>query len=321
MKINKLSDNFTPLHEGILFSIECEDETPTDLFVEIIAVSSGEVVATQLLRNTLSARVNIAPYMEHFTDYQPTLHTQALFREAPTAAYKIRVNGIESEEVIVSINRCTIDATPTIVSSLPSSRRISYGESDEVVILTGQDNRIYVEMESKSGEAQHFDYTATTNATILTISPDIFETPTNSFEVVIYCDGAIIGILRYTIVPTLKDSIRLAWISESGAIERYSFPTAHKRLYATEKRSLMTNEGITTAHCRAEEVISLCSRLESCATIEALAQIAFAPKVWIEHNEGYNLVDVATTNIEQNLFGEPSHLHIDICLWQKEVSL
>ena len=75
------------------------------------------------------------------------------------------------------------------------------------------------------------------------------------------------------------------------------------------------------SHCRAKQTISLCSRFESSKTIETLAQIATSPKVWVEDNTGITLVEVTTPNIDYNIFGEPSHIHFDICLWQKEVAL
>ena len=321
MKINKLSDNFTPLSEGIYFGIETEEETPTDLIVEILELSTGEVVATQLLRNVLSATVNIAPYMEHFVQRAPSSHRQTAFSEAPTAGYKIRIDGIESEEIIVSINRCKIDTTPSLITSFPKRRRIACGESDEVVIISGKGNKIYAEIESESGEMLNYEYLPTSEASILTISPDDFEREAKAFDMVIYCAGKVLGTLCYVVTQPLKSAVRLAWISESGAIERYTFPTSYKSTLSTEKRSIMTNEGLCTAHCRAKQIISLCSRFESCTTIEALAQIATSPRVWIEHNGHYQPIEVTSPEINYNIFGEPSHIHFNICLWQKEVAL
>lgn len=321
MKINKLSENFTPLNEGILFGIETEGETPTDLIVEILELSTGEVVATQLLRNVLSATINIAPYVEHFAEYAPSLLRQTAFHEAPTANYKVRVDGIESEEIVLSVNRSKIDEAPTLVTSLPFQRRIARGESDEVVIISGKDKRIYAEFEDENGAILNLDYLPTTEASILTISPDEFDETVKSFEVTLYCEGQVLGTLHYTIASPLKSNTRLAWLSESGAIERYTFPKSHKTLISTQKQSFLTSDGICTAHCRAKQVVSVCSRFESSKTIEALAEIATSPKVWIENDEGCDLVEITTPEIEYNIFGEPSHIHFDICLWQREVAL
>ena len=321
MKIKKLSENFTPLAEGIFFDIETECETPRDLVVEILELPTGEVVATQLLRNVLSATINIAPYMEHFAEYKPSVHHKTTFSEAPTATYKVRVEGIESEEVVVSINRSKIDEPPTLVTSFPLLRRIARGESDEVVVVSGKGNRIYVEIEDENCAIFTFDYLPTSEASILTISPDELDETIKSFEVTLYCEGQVLGTLRYVISTPLKSATRLAWISESGAIERYTFPKSYKTVLTTDKRSVLTSEGICTAHCQAKQTISLCSRFESSKTIEALAQIASSPKVWVEDDGGFTLVEVATPSIDYNIFGEPSHIHFDICLWQKEVAL
>ena len=321
MKINKLSDNFTPLHEGIFFDIDTEEESATDLIVEILELSTGEVVATQMLRGVVSARVNIAPYINRFAEYRPTSHLQTTFCEAPTTAYKIRIGEVESEEVIVSINRSKIDAIPALVTSLPQTRRIARGESEEVVILSNRGDLICAEVEADNGELLYFEYYATSEASIFAISPDDLDEEVKVFDVTLYCEGKTIDTLRYTVALPVQNATRLAWISESGAIERYTFPQLSKAIISTKKQSIMTSEGICTAHCRTKQTISLSSRFEASATIESLAQITSSPKVWMEHNDHYDLVEVTTSDISYNLFGEPAHINFNLCLWQKEVAL
>ena len=321
MKINKLSDNFTPVNEGIFFGIDTEEESATDLVVEILELSTEEVVATQLLRNVCSATVNIAPYVEHFAELTPSPHRQITFSEAPSAAYKIRVGDIESEEVIVSVNRSKIGSSPALLTSFPLTRRIAHGEIDEVLILTNKGKMVYAEVEADDGEILDFAYLSTTGATILTISPEEFDEATKSFEVTLYCEGEILGTLRYIIALPTKNTTRLAWLSESGAIERYTFPTSHKTTLTAKKRSFMTGAGLCTTHSRAKQLISLSSRFESRATIEALAQIVASPMVWVENGGCYELVEVTTSEIDYNLFDEPSHIHFNVCLTKKEVAL
>ena len=321
MKINKLSDNFTPLHEGIFFGIDTEEESATDLVVEILERSTGEVVATQMLRKVVSAKVNIAPYVNRFAEYRPTSHHQTAFSEAPAAAYKIRIGDTESEEVIVSINRTKIGTAPALVTSLPQARRIARGENEEVIILSNKGDLICVEMEADNGEILYFEQIATSEASILSISPDEFDEEVKAFDVTLYCEGITLNTLRYTIALPTQNATRLAWISESGAIERYTFPQLSKATLSTRKQSFMTSEGLCTAHCRTKQTISLSSRFEACATIEALAQIASSPKVWMEQDNHFNLVEVTTSEISYNLFGEPSHINFNLCLWQKEVAV
>lgn len=320
MKIVKLSHDFTPLREGILFGIDTETDEPSELEVKIIEIATGEVIATKLLRNATTATINIAPYIEFLEEYCPASN-QCSFEEAPTASYKICVGDSLSEEVIVSVNRCTIDSTPAVVSSLPNTRRIARGEEDEVLILAEQGKTIYAEIVADTGEMLHLESHTSTGATILTIATDDFDTAISTLDIALYCDGEEFGRLHYSVTAPLKTSTRLAWVSDSGAIERYSFPSTHKSKRLADKQTIAHSDGVVATQGRAKQFLSLCSRIEPAATVAALAEIASSPKVWIEHDGAWHSVEVVTPQVEYNLFGEPSLLHFDICLWQKEVSL
>ncbi len=321
MKITKFSGNFTPLNEGVFFGIDTEEEIPTDIAVEIIDVAKGEVVATQLLRNTVSATINIAPYIARMEEYAPTKHHQTTIMQAPTASYKIRVEDIESKEVVLSVNRCKVGSAPTIVTSLPNSRRIAHNENDELLIVAGKGKRIYVEMVADTGETLHLEELSSSEAIRLIISTEDFGTNIRSFDVALYCEGEKFGSLHYTVAPTTKVATRLAWISDCGTIEQYTFPLSHTAKRSADKQIVATEGGVVATRCQAKQVISLSSRYEPRATIEAIAQITSATKVWVKQGEKWDLVEVVTPHLEYNLFGEPSHLSLDVCLWQKEVML
>lgn len=321
MKISKLSDNLTPLGEGIFFGIDTESDTPSEIVVEIIEATTGEVVAVQQLHNALSAKINIAPYIAPLSEYAPTKTQQTSFAELPTFAYKIRIDDVESEEVIVSVNRCKIGPTPTLITTFPHTRRIARGESDEVAFVSEQDKRITAELVADTGETLSVEYLPTSEISALIISLDDFESEMSSLDVTLRCEEEAFSSLHYMVVPPLKNATHLAWLSECGTIEHYTFPVSHKVKQSTEKQSVMTSSGICSAHHQTKLTFSLCSRLEPRATIEALAEIISSPKVWIWRNGEYKLVEVTTTEMEYNLFGEPNFLHLDICLWQKGVTL
>ena len=321
MKINKLSDNLTPLDEGIFFGIDTESDTPSEIVVEIIEATTGEVVAVQQLHNILTTRINIAPYIAHLSEYAPTQTTQTSFAELPSTEYKIRIDEVESEAIVVSVNRCKIGATPTLITDFPHSRRVARGENDEVMFAAEPGKRISAELVANTGETLSLKYLTTTNLSTLIIAAEEFDSDIASFDVTLYCEEEEFAALHYTVVPPLKNATRLAWLSECGTIEQYTFPVSHKVKHSTEKQSIMTNSGICAAHHQTKLTISLCSRLEPRATVEALAKIISSPKVWVKHKGCYKLVEVATTELEYNLFGEPGFLHLDICLWQKGVAL
>ncbi len=321
MKIEKLSNNFTPRHESICFEIDSESEVPADLTVEIIEATSGEVVATQLLRNTTTATVNIAPYIARIGDLAPSTHQRVSFIEAPTAAYKIRIGEVESEEVVVSVNRSEIGSSPAIISTMPTLRRIARGENDSVLIKTNTGEPIYAEIESDNGETLQFTFIPQSELSVLVLSLEDFHYEVSSFDVWLYYNGSVIGTMHYKVVVPPKTATRLAWLSDKGSVEQYTFPKSVKTALTADKRWVLTAEGVSTAHCRATQKITLASRIEPRATIEALAEVATSTKVWVEQNGSWRLVEVATSEMNYNLFGEPSNLLFEVCLRQKEVAL
>lgn len=319
MRINKLSDNLTPLDEGVIFGINTESDSAEEIMVEVIDAVADEVVAEVRLHNAISTTINIAPYIARLSGYAPATTRYTSFAEAPVARYKIRIDEVESEEVVVSINNHKIGSTPALVSDFPTSRRLAKGENDEVLFVAEAGKIVVAELTANTGETLHLEYLPTTELSTLIISLEDFDSDIETLDVALYSEDEVFARLHYTVVPATKSATRLAWLSECGAIEQYTFPVSHQVKHSTEKQSVMTSRGVCSAHHKTKFTISLCSRFEPRATLKALAQIISSPKVWMLHKGGYELVEVATTNIEYNLFGEPSFLHLDICLWQKEV--
>lgn len=318
MKITKLSNDFTPIRKGIYFNIDTEGTTPTNLVVEVIDSSTLEVVATQQLREVTSAKVNIAPYLPRFEEYKPMQKFCTAISGAPCAHYKIRVDSVESEVITISVNNIEVEETPTIISTMPNSRRISHGECDEVLIITGEGRDITAEITADTGEQITLEHHATTGTNILTISTEDFGTNIHTLEIVLRCDGEAFGSLRYHVTPPLKTATRLAWLSDKGTIERYSFPVSHKAKRSVERSAIHTIDGVQTTQCRTKQTLSLISRFESSATIEALAQIISSTKVWRVCGDKLERVEVVTSASEQNLFGEPDCICIDISTLNEE---
>lgn len=318
MKITKLSNNFTPLRKGIFFNIDTEGSEPQNILVEIIDSTTSEVIATQQLREITSARVNIAPYLAQFEDNRPMQSFCIAFSEAPSAHYKVRVDSVESEVVTVSVNNIEVGYVPAIISTMPNSRRISHGECDEVLIISEVGRKIYAEITADTGEQLCIEHLATSGANILAISTEDFGADIHTLEVVLYCEDEVFGSLHYLVYPPIKTATRLAWLSDNGSIERYSFPVTHKVKSEIEKRTIITTEGVQATQCRTTQRLSLASRFEPSDTITAIAQIASSTRVWRERGSGLERVEVTTHSVEQNLFDKPDCLCVDICTLNEE---
>lgn len=317
MRIIKLSEDFTPRHEGLLYGIDVESEQPRDVTIEVVDMASSEVVATQRLREITTAEVNIAHYIEPITGYTPSHAAHTTFKEAPSRCTMIRSGEDFSAPIITSVNRCHI-SRPSCVCAMPNRRTISYGEVDEVLILAAEGETLTANIVADTGESLSLDYGTATGAAILSISTKDFGKKFRTLDVELLCNGESLGHLHYTAVPAYKGSLRLAWVSGAGSIERYTFPVVVKSQLSTVKESIDTSEGRRVVSAVSKSILSLKSRYEAAATIEALAEIISSPRVWIEGASGCAEVEVESLSVDKNLFNEPDIVAINILEWRKE---
>lgn len=315
MKLIKKSQNFTPLHQGLLFGIDTEAALPSDLMVEIVDTSSSEVIATQQLRGVVSAEVNVVPYLKRFTEYQPTLSTTG-FEDAPTRACAIRVGENMSEKLLVSINKSS-QSMPAIVTTMPDTRRISPGESDELLLFVEAGDNLVANIETDTGETLTIDYTTVSGAVVFAIFADDFDSDSSTIAVEILRNGEHLTSLLYTLHALYKGGCRLAWISDEGAIERYTFPIVAKRTKKSDKLYIGSGEHRRMVRSSSETEISLLSRYEPSAVIEPLTRIISSERVWIEHLGRCREVTVVTSAIDSNLFGEPDRIELVISEWSR----
>ncbi len=304
MKLRKISSDFTPLHQGLFFGIDTESDTPSDLVVEIIDATTNEILASQQLRGVVTAEVNVAPYITPFTEYAPTSYGVSGFREAPTRACAIRVGEELSNILLVSTNKKP-QVLPAMVTSMPKMRSISREESDELLFLVEREDNIVARIKTDTDDCVDLDYTTVSGAVVLSISPDDLDSNSHSIDVEILRNGEHLISLNYTLLPKHKGSYRLAWISEEGSIERYTFPIVAKRMCKSNKLEIGVGENRRTVRSSSESEVALISRYEPCATIESLARIVSSARVWIEHPLNNRKVVVKSSTIDSNLFGEP----------------
>ncbi len=317
MEVTKLSQDFTPLNNGVFFEIDTTNDTPSDLIVEIVEAGANEVVATQLLREVISAKVNIAPYISHFSERMPHSAASSSMFEAPTATYYVRVGDVKSENIVLSVNGCDT-LLPSIISTHANQRHIAYGECDEVLMRVAPQSVVKVNISADNGETLSIEHATISGMVILAISTEDFGSDINSLNIELSQNGAVFDHFGYSVAKRVGKATRLAWLSGKGSIERYTFPVSQSCYCKVEKQYLDTSTGLLMTRATMRQGLSLLSHYEPRATIEALGEIISSPKVWIDEN-GFREVEVATSNIEYNLFNEPDIVELELCEVQKEV--
>ena len=318
MRLEKLSNNFTPLRQGLFFGIETEEAAPTNVLVEIIDDVTEEIVATQQLRGITAGEVNIAPYIPVSGGYSPAITPHSHLREAPVATYRIRVGEVESAPITVSVNNELPATLPAIISAMPHSRTISRNESDELLLL-GEEGAIYTaRIVADTGEVLSLETTSVTGATILSISTEDFGTDIRTLDLELSCEGVSLGSLHYTLRPRYNSSVRVAWLSHKGSTERYTFPVTSKVQCASQRGVVEKLDKQQVASISSVCDITLVSRYESHDTIQALAEIICSPKVWMEEGGVWSEVVVTSPTLDYNLFGELDSMSINIRKWSNK---
>ncbi len=317
MKVTKITNDFAPRNRAICFGIETELDEPCNVEVEVVNVEANTTLARQIIREVTSATVNIAPYTKPFAEYTPSLHHETSFEEAPTASYTIRVDDIDAEPIRLTVN-CEEQSLPSLVSTMPTKRTIAYGERDELLLLANAGDTFATIIKTDTGEELSLDYTTQTGAAILSLSTEDFGSDVRTLEVTILCNDSHLNVLHYNVVASRKGAIRLAWISSKGSIERYTFPAVTKSQRKSEKESHTTLAGRRVTSSNTESSLTLVSRYEPRSTIKALADIISTTKVWIEGEDVCHEVEVRSSTVDTNLFGEPDSTVIELTEWRRE---
>lgn len=318
MKFTKLSGDFTPIHQGIFYDVDTENNTPSEVVVEIVNADTEKVVASQLLRGISAAKVNIAPYLPRFTERKPHRPSNTTFVEAPTATFYLRANGVISESIKTSVNLCDAPLFTTI-TTLPTLRRISYGEYDELLVRVPQNGVVAANITANNGESLSIERVASTGIIALSISTKDFGNNIDLLSVELILNGERFNRIDYLVAQPQKSSVRLAWVSENGSIERYTFSRTETRCMV-KKLYFNTDSCRTTASATTRHNWLLTSRYEPHAAIEALSHIISSPKVWIEE-ESLREIEVCTSQINYNLFNEPDIVELEVCELRREVAL
>lgn len=319
MRFISTPQNFTPIEQGLVFAFTTDSDIPASVVAEIVACSDDSVVATLRLHNITSGEVDIAPYIAPFAERRPSKSAMSSLCEAPTASYKVRVDNVESDRVVVSLNRSDV-LRPAVVTTMPQQRRLAYGECDEVLLFVEEGSLVEIAMDSNTGESVYFSEVSASGALLFTVAAADFGTESKEIYVQVSCNGDEVASLNYNIVAPSERGVRLAWLSSEGSIERYSFPVSHSMTLNAERERVGDGEILRTVVCRSESRLEIASRYEPRATIAALSEIVASSRVWLVADEDVE-VDVVTATTTQNLFGEPSAVELSLRLWQKEEAL
>lgn len=286
---NKLSSLYSEL------SYTYYNSSTGDMTLQIYEDESGELLGVKKFYSTNTAQVNIAPHVRAYALQSMESYPagfMSTYRNGNLLVYlKVPEYNDTSLTRQYTISRSDIDLRG-LISSLPAERSISDGDSDQLYIAaeTGDTitvvvkhyltswsdsyERPYVGGEFTESLASTLTYTESISSGNIAIFNFVAESiasgDTTQIEKVVVSvsqNSETIAELTYNIVERPQGAIRLAWISDSGSVEHYTFPVV-KESYVGDSF---------------QHTYTLTSAFVGYATRAALAEIVHSPRVWVDN--------------------------------------
>ena len=196
---------------------------------------------------------------------------------------------------------------PALLTRMPLNRLIPEGTCDELTLLA--DSSVTVTVTAQAGDTTTAESYRTEEAGLHQFRLD---TPDFPGAETVTVDAGACGTVTYTVIPALEGALRLAWRSSAGSVEHYTFPVVRTSTIRVDKQRAEGPEGRVAAVVGTDRETLLVSAYESRPILEALAEVAAAPEVWLADGNAYTPADVTTDEAVVSRHGSLSCLEITI---------
>ncbi len=313
MRFTQSPQPLAPLAGRLEYTVE--HDNPATIDIRIIRTTDEAFLGAKRFAATDHAKCDIAPYLRPTLRFVPTTGHTGLYSAANrTVGALIEATAEESNgetstarsEACTFLPCTTTIEAPTWLTTLPASRLIPEGTAEELTLLASAPQTITVTARSPRQTTTH-------RYPVDEAGVHLFRLDTRDFPdaEMLIVDGGACGRIVYSVCRSPADGVRIAWRSGAGSIEHYTFPIESSALFVTEKQRAYGIDG-HTALVRHERRRTLRSALETRAMLEALAEIAASPEVWLVDDEEYTPIDVAAAQHTVHRHGALSSIEIEI---------
>ncbi len=278
--------NFSSMWEDLIFEYTRTDET--DLLIEIQDARTDELLGVKKLYSSKEISLNVAPIFFSTMMPVPEYFSTLTFGSTTYGFPKILLtDGEFSSDALYFTYAKEQVSERDMLTTMPLSRILRPGECDLIYFVTPEQSAVRfiilgVNFENDvNEEIMSISSNGSDQVVILNIAADEF---IKSYDIItVEADNSDqIYTVNYTLCEQIPNSYRVAWISQSGSIEQYTFPQVVSKSYLSS--------GATTK--------TLLSSYGSQAEVEALAQIVSSPKVWHFEDGEFTEIEVLTTEVE-----------------------
>lgn len=311
MSFYKIPQNYAPgfaPQHYVFFN----DAAAKTLTARLTDARTGSVAAELSLRDLWMPQIEVSAFVRRMAADAPfeTGATGLYAPESRTTALAVAV-GSDKAAVRIFLHATRAVRAGEPLTSLPAVRLIGPGETDEVSVHCRTSCTALLTAAGSGAPVQRRYETAAQGVALFRL--DAAEFPgAESFDLTLTADG-VESEFHYEVAETPAAGRRLAWLNETGGIDRYTFPLAETCCYRIERRRLLLEEaGHVQTETAAEQRWRLGSAYEPAAVLDALARLAAAPAVWAASDEGWTEVDTVSDSLCIERLGSLQHMAIEI---------
>ena len=305
MTFTQIPQQYAPLGAEAIYAVE--NPAGGDLDIRI-ADEKGATLGALRFAAAATARFDAAPALRRALRFIPLVGNTEFYAAVTAGAAGTLPEGTEATAPARTFlpGREAAEA-PALLTTLPRRRIIPEGACEELTLLTAGDAEAVV-------TARTADSLTAESYSVRTSGPLLFRIDTRDFPgaETLSIDFGEIGTVEYTVVPAVREAVRLAWRSSAGSVEHYSFPVVREVTKSTQKRRACGPEGHVVVPQRSERRTALASAYETPEMLEALAELTETFFNGTATTEIYTPADVLTDEATVLRRGTMSCLEIEI---------
>lgn len=312
MQFTRIPQPFDPLAGPLVYTLS--DSAEASVYVRITNPAGTDLFGVKRFLSVRGCSFDIAPCLRqrvHFSPVAGLTGIRSATDRCVSAVVHIGCNSPSVETLAAPVRTFlpadTAVAAPTLLTSLPLTRTLPAGASDELTLLTAAAQPVTVIARLGDGSTAAQSYTLSGAGLYL------FRLNSAEFEGAeqIRVDAGGCGCVEYVVTPPVAEACRLAWRSRRGSVEHYSFPVERSAEVEVQRRRGYGADG-HTARTTIEQHRTLQSAFERREVLEPLAELLASPQVWEVTAAGYTPVDVLSDRAEVHRHGSLSTLSVTI---------
>lgn len=316
MTFTQIPEQYTALGSGAIYVVESPEAADIDL--RLVASDGTTCLGMRRYVGVREARCDAAPLLRRALRFEPaddeTGFTPASGRTvtataeaAPAGSFPDRTEATAPARIFLA--GPAGPAEPALRTTMPAERIIPAGAGEEISITMPEFGSVAAAITVRSGDRTEFHRYEASSAGLFLFRLDLKDFP-NAEEVTL--DFGAMGTIHYTVVPARSESCRLAWRSNIGSVEHYTFPVVREVRLRTEKNRAENRRGYAARIGGQERLTRIESAYEAPGVLAALAEITSSPAVWRVTDGGCIPVDVTTEEATLRRLGELCSLSLEI---------